>query len=248
MTASAQEAQLLQDLLGKKAPGKFTAAELAGKAHWRWNREQYLEAAVLFDAAAVLSAQEIQRAPQDRDNTFNYRVRSGVTFRLAGHIQRAWPMLLEATTFDWDAAGIPEDSHFTEWAFVEMLIVVAQAQDRAGFAKLFWQAVARCNEIDSPFPRIHPKQELLLDLCSQLDLRKELAHVVASIERRGSWPRPLARRLKQLKQDLAQRGRPLQPAMRHSRTYFSQALLIIPADEAAFLMRRASTLSDFTLK
>jgi hypothetical protein len=185
--------------LGKRPAEKFTAQELGRKAHWRWNRGEYLEAAVLFDAAALRSALEARQSPLRRDNTFNYRVRSGVTFRLAGETQRAWPILAEATTFDWQAAGIPEDNHFTEWAFVEMLCVFADAQDNRGFSKLFWEAVARGDEIGLSFPGIRPKQELLLDLCERLGLSRELAHVIGRIEARGKVPRQLARRLAELK-------------------------------------------------
>jgi hypothetical protein len=197
-------AGLLRDLLGNRAPEKLSAKQLAGKAYWRWRRKQYLEAAVLFEAAATRSADEARLAKPARDNTFNYRVRSGVTYRLAGEIERAWPILVEATTFDWQAAGIVEDSHFTEWAFVEMLCVLAKANDKDGFSKLFWQAVARCAELDSPFPRIQSKQELLLELCQQLGLVKELANVVPRIETqrtngRGKLPRRLTGRVAQLK-------------------------------------------------
>jgi hypothetical protein len=157
---------------------------------------------VLFEAAALRSAGEARQSVPRRDNTFNYRVRAGVTYRLAGENERAWPILVEAATFDWQAAGIPEDSHFAEWAFVEMLCVLADARDQNRFSEVFWQAVARGEEIGLPFPRIHPKQELLLDLCEQLGLSKELAHVVASIEARGKLPRRLARRVAQLKADM----------------------------------------------
>ena len=201
MSTRERATDLLRDLLGKDPPERFSPDELGRKAHWRWDRGHYLEAAVLFEAAALRAAEEARRAPH-RDNTFNYRVRSGVTYRLAGENERAWPILVEATTFDWQAAGIPEDSHFTEWAFVEMLCVLAEAQDKRGFSEVFWRAVARGEEIGLPFPRIHPKQELLLDVCEQLGLSRELARVVASIEARGKVPRRLARRIAQLKADM----------------------------------------------
>jgi hypothetical protein len=183
-------------LLGKKPLSQFAAEKLSGKAHWRWNRGELLEAAVLFDAAATRSADEVRRARPARDETFNYRVRAGVTFRLAGEYERAWPILLEATTFDWHAAGIPEDLHFTEWAFVEMLCVLAERGDAAGFSKLFWQAVQRGQTLGFPFPSIHPKQELLLELCQQMSLAPELAHVVSRVkDQRGKLPRDLAQRI-----------------------------------------------------
>lgn len=194
------EADILKRLLKKQGPKKFSAEELAGKAHWRWNRGELLEAAVLFDAATQRSAEEMRASPRKRDNTFNYRVRAGVTFRLAGETERAWPLLLEATTFDWNAAGIYEDRHITEWAFVEMLCVHAERNDTESFRRLFWQATARGESLDYPFPSIQPKQELLFDLCERLELVDELTHVIARIEaQRGKLTSKFARRLDSLK-------------------------------------------------
>jgi hypothetical protein len=141
----------------------------------------------------------MRQVPTNRDNTFNYRVRSGVTFRLAGEIERAWPILLEATTFDWQAAGIPEDDHFTEWAFVEMLCVLAEREAKFAFAELFRHAVARCAELGSPFPSIKLKQEQLLDWCEFPGLERELTHVIERIQSQGNISRRLARRMAQLK-------------------------------------------------
>jgi len=127
---------------------------------------------------------------------FNDRVRAGVTYQLGGENELAWPILEEATSFDWQRAGIWEDRHFTEWAFFGMLSILAESDNRAGFSDLFWCAVARGQEIDYHFPSINPKQELLLDLCDRLGLERELAHVVDSIRRlRDKLPRRLAKRL-----------------------------------------------------
>jgi hypothetical protein len=206
MLTRADETELLRELLRKKSSEKFSARELGNKAHWRWNRGEHLKAAVLFSAAAARSAEEVRTAPTSRDNTFNYRVRAGVTFRLAGEVERAWPILVEATTFDWNGARIPEDSHFTEWAFVEMLQVMAEKQDRRAFSELFWQAVARCEELGAPFPRIHPKQELLLELCDRLKLTMELGHVIERIEAQRKLSRPLARRVAEAKAAMVASG------------------------------------------
>jgi hypothetical protein len=193
---------LLSQLLRKQPPEKFNSRELSRKAHWRWDRDQFLAAAVLFQAAAQRSAEEFALAGSVRDKSFSYRIRAGVNFRLAGEIVQAWPILLEATTFDWQAAGTSNDEHLTEWAFLEMLIVFAAEGRREEFARTFWQAVARVDELGSFFPKIHPKQELLLDLCEQLKLHSELAHVIESIEGRGKLPRRLAARLAVLRASL----------------------------------------------
>lgn len=200
MITPQEEADILRRLLKKRLPEQFAAEELAGKAHWRWNRGELLEAAVLFDAAAKRSAKEMRASPHRRNDTFSYHVRAGVTFRLGGETKRAWPLLLEATTFDWKAEGIYEDSHFTEWAFVEMLCVHAENNDTESFRRLFRQAIARGEVLKYSFPSIHPKQELLLDLCERLGLADELAHVVARIEaQRGKLPPKLARRVAGIK-------------------------------------------------
>jgi hypothetical protein len=89
---------------------------------------------------------------------------------MGGDVSSAWPILVEATTFDWAAAGIAEDSHFTEWAFVEMLIVLADQNDKVAFSSLFQKAVTRCRELGRSFPFVHPKQALLLELCARLEL------------------------------------------------------------------------------
>lgn len=199
MLTPERENKILRRLLKKKSVDDFSAEELGRKAHWRWNRGEHLEAAVLFDAAAVRREREVRLAPTSRDNTFNYRVRAGVNFRMAGEVERAWPILMEATTFDWDAAGLPEDSHFTEWAFVEMLQVMAENDDRSRFSELFWRAVTRCDELGFAFPMIRPKQELLLETCVRLGLRMELARVIERIEVQGKLSRSLARRVVEVK-------------------------------------------------
>jgi hypothetical protein len=199
MSTDENEAIVLRNLLGKRPLEKFSSKELAGKAHWRWNREEYFQAAVLFEAAAQRATDEARLERPSRDNTFCYRAPSGVCFRLAGEHERAWPVLLEATKFDWEAAGIPEDDNFSEWAFVEMLCVLADAQNSNEFSKIFWNAVDRGRELGDEFPQIHPKQELLLDLCECLGLSKELVHVIARIEARGKVPKQLAQRISRLK-------------------------------------------------
>ncbi len=185
MITPQREAELLRSLLGKREPERFSAQELSRKAQWRWDRNQFLEAAVLFDAAAVKSEAEVSRSRPQRDNTFNYRIRSGVTFRLAGACERAWPILQEALTFDWSDAGIPEDGHFTEWAVVEMLCILAERNDQDRFAKVFWQGVNRCNELGAPFPRVYAKQVLLLELCDRLGMNRELDHVLTVVGKQG---------------------------------------------------------------
>ena len=80
-----------------------------------------------------------------------------------------------------------------------MLCVLADAQKSKEFSITFWNAVNRGRELGDEFPRIHPKQELLLDLCERLGLTKELLHVIARIEPRGKLPRQLAQQISKLK-------------------------------------------------
>jgi hypothetical protein len=174
-TTALDEPALLAELLGRKPETAFSAYKLSGKAHFRWNRDQLVEAAVLFDAAARRATAE---ATPGRDQTMVYRSRAAVCFARAGKIERAWPLLEETSVHDWRASGTEADSNFSEWAFVEMLAVHAERGDRAAFAALFARAVARGDELGERFPFIHPKQDLLLQLCEQLGLTAE-AQVVA---------------------------------------------------------------------
>lgn len=177
-----EETAILQALLKSKDENTFTSEQLSSKAHWRWNKGQFIEAAVLFEAAYRRCI--IETGHQLPNRSFDYRVRAGVTFNLAGEVERAWPILEEATKYDWNSAGNPEGSHFTEWAFVEMLSTFVNQNNPEHFCDLFWKAVTRCHELGYAFPSIYPKQELLLNYCDQLGLEKELIHVIERLKGR----------------------------------------------------------------
>jgi hypothetical protein len=186
------ESAVLAELLKRKPETAFTASQLAGKAHYRWNRDEVFSAGVLFDAAARRATAE---ATPGSDQTMVYRSRAAVCFARAGMIERAWPLLEEVVVHDWRACGIEMDSHFSEWAFVEMLSVHAGRGDRSAFAALFARAVARGNELGDPFPFIRPKQELVLKHCEELGLTAEARIVVERIRARGDLPKHLAARV-----------------------------------------------------
>ena len=180
------DAALLAGLLERKPEDRFTASELSGKAHFRWDRDQLVAAAVLFEAAARRATAVAK--PGD-DQTMVFRSRAAVCFAQAGVIERAWPLLEATIAHDWAASGTLIDSHFSEWAFVEMLRVLAERGDRAGFAALFARAVARGGELDRPFPSLQPKQDDVLALCEQLGLVEEARVVIDRIQKRQRYPR-----------------------------------------------------------
>ena len=191
------EHSLLTALLKRKPAGAFEPQELSGKAHWRWNRNQYVEAAVLFDAAWRVATDKGDRA------AFCFRVRSGICFRLAGHLERAWPILQEAVQFDWDAAGLESDSHMSDWAFVQMLAAHHEHRDIESFVAVFSQAVRRGEQLSAPFTRIHPHQDSLLSWCADLELKEEFCHIAeAALYYRGNSQR-LRNNIQQLQQRLA---------------------------------------------
>jgi len=175
------EPALLAELLKRKPETAFTASQLAGKAYFRWRREDSIPAAVLFDAAARRATAE---ATPGHDQTMVYLSRAAVCFARARKIERAWPLLEQVIVHDWRASGTEMDSNFSEWAFVEMLSIHAERGEREAFAALFARAVARGVELGQQFPFIYPKQYLVLELCEQLGLTAEAQLVAERIQAR----------------------------------------------------------------
>ena len=171
-------------LLKEKPGTTLSSAEIASKAHRRWDLKQHHEAALLFCLACERSQQESALPCQAP----NYFVRAAITFNQAGDTQLAEPMLREATHMDWTALGLPHDSHMCEWAFEQLLLNLHQgpAED---FKAVFEQAVARCAELGWEFPKIHPKQEALLLHALQLQQTEVVQCLVERIRKR----RPLSR-------------------------------------------------------
>jgi hypothetical protein len=127
---------------------------LVDAAYRNWDADP-ATAAAMFEAAAAKRA--------GSPAAFNERLRAGLCRAAAGEAAKARPVLLEATTFDWKAAGLWMDRSMSEAAFVALL--EQDASDEAAFARRWDEAVARGAQLERPFPSIWPNQEKLLDLC-----------------------------------------------------------------------------------
>lgn len=170
----------LKTLLKGKAPEAFTARQLIGKAHWRWERDQLHEAFLLFDAARA-------RAEADGvvHDEFAARNRAAITRHRSGVDPadglRRLEEVLEIYAARPDARY---DSHFCEWAATD-LILDAASRGAEAFATRFVELAARCRDLGHPrFPSIHPQQEALARAARSLEVAEVLAAVVPKIRAR----------------------------------------------------------------
>ena len=174
----------------KEKPGvTLSSFDVASRAHRRWDLKQTLEAAWLFCLAYERAQQE---APGDKPSQCpNYFVRAAITFNQAGETAIAEPMLRAATQLDWIALGLPHDSHMCEWAFEQLLLNQRQGSPE-NFRSLFTEATTRCQELGWDFPKIHPKQEALLQIAVEMDLPDIAKPLMQRIRQR----RPLSKAAK----------------------------------------------------
>jgi len=140
---------------------------LLDAAYLLWDR-QPAQAARMFETAARKLAEKQGKDVTERGPWFNERLRSALCDFEAGDVERASPVLEEATRFDWAAAGIWQDRRTTETAFARLLERCARARDLPGFETLWTQAQEKSRQLGYVFPSIHKDQERLLDLCLQL--------------------------------------------------------------------------------
>lgn len=163
-----------------KPEGALTSEELQTRAHRAWDQRDLPEAARLFLGAADRArAEAIARSRVDR--SFSARIRAGLCLFDAGLREEARPILDEALTFDWLGARLRSDCHMMEWAFFRCMLEAAEHRDLSRFRDLWTRAVRRGEELKYPFPSIHPHQERLLELCAQLGLAEQCAHLVSFV-------------------------------------------------------------------
>jgi hypothetical protein len=175
--------------LSKERPASpLTAYSIASKAHHRWNLEQHADAALLFCVACERAAEEFSGGRSPLDQSPNDFVRAAINFNLAGSCDIAEPMLQEATKLDWNALGLPNDSHMTEWAFVQLLLNRRDGP-REPFVELFDKATARCGELGWTFPRNRRHQEALLAAALELGEERIARTLIELISAR----RPISR-------------------------------------------------------
>lgn len=189
MTASPHDHRELLDRLLKGQPVEtLDSRTLGGKATYRADRGQPLEAALLFEAAS-------RRAAEDADEltALEHAARAALCCFEAGEVGRAVPMWREVIAWH-GRVGPNRDDHMVEWGFYHLLLFAAQEMDRRAFVTLFTEA-----ERTAPsFPRIHPHQAELLELAVTLGCNDLVAKIAAAIYRRRPISRALRARLKQL--------------------------------------------------
>ena len=105
----------LSDLLKGKSESEFSSYDIASKAHTRWSKKQFLEAARLFEAAARVATEEYKTDQSKPDQSLNYISRSGICFSQAGEFEKANPKLEEAILGDWVGSGLENDTNMIEW-------------------------------------------------------------------------------------------------------------------------------------
>lgn len=191
------------DLLAEKPGTELSAADVAKKAHRRWDLGQFENAAVLFcvaDERAAESAEVPNQFP-------NYAVRAGITLSLAGHPNTAERTLTEATAFDRVGAGLEKDTNMIEWAYTRLLVAAAATQPTR-FGARFHEAVARCAELGIAYPRIHPQQDELLPLAQDLGEWDALERIIERMLARRALPRAVRARIAeaQIVLDQARKG------------------------------------------
>lgn len=194
-----QTAAELKLLAAIPEDGNYAVMELKTlleAAYLLWDREP-ARAARMFDAAAEKEAKAKAKGASAPGPWFNERLRAGLCAFEAGEVERARPVLEEALTFDWQAAGIWQDRRMTETAFARLLELRARAHDLPGFAALWEQARRRSEELGFSFPSMHADQERLLDICLQLGDAERAQALAAHIEAaRDPIPRLLRDKLR----------------------------------------------------
>lgn len=187
-------------MLNGRPVGTFSAAQLADRAQNRWDRGQLVAATLLFEAAAEASQRD-----SGPDRSIVYLARAAMTRHEVGDIANARKMFDAVIDFDWLSAGpaLLGDSHVVEWAFVARL---QTATDPHTFQALYAKAVARCAELGWAFPRIHPKQELLLEHAVSLGCVPVVRVLLERIRGRRPLSRATQDRLQQVQSWLEARA------------------------------------------
>ena len=187
----------LSDLLQGKAETELSSYDIESKAHNRWSRKQFQAAALLFEAAARVCKLEDGDETSSSGRFLNPYCRAGICYSQGGDIARARPFLEEAINADWIGAGLENDKLMIEWCYVELLHHEAKINPDS-FASLYSKAKAHCANLGWTFPVIHPKQELLMELAVDLDLKDIALEIVSLIKQRKPVSRPIRARLKEI--------------------------------------------------
>ncbi|MEZ4235669.1 MAG: hypothetical protein R3F59_05805 [Myxococcota bacterium] len=192
----------LEELLNGRPPTAFSAAQLADRAQSRWDRSQLDEAYVLFRAAA-------EAAPRETgpDRSVVYLAKAAMTRHEAGDEETARRLFDYVLAFDWRSSGpaLLSDAHVVEWAYVARL---ERARDPATFDALYVKAAKHCAELGWSFPRIHSKQDVVIDRAVKVGADRIVRALVDRIANRRPQSQLVRDRLQQVQRWLDTRPPP----------------------------------------
>ena len=187
----------LAELLKGKDEQDFSAYDIGSKAHYRWSKKDYTSAATLFEAASRVAKVEHESNRVESNQFLNYYCRAGICYSMGGDIDKAKPILENTIDSDWLAAGLSKDLHMIEWCYFELL-AHEEITNPDSFEALFQKAKKHCEVLGWAFPRIHPKQESLLEIAVDLGLRDIAMDIISLIKSRKPISRQTRSRLKEI--------------------------------------------------
>jgi len=182
----------LNDLLRGKPAESFSPEQLQNKAQWRWQRDQFYAAFLLFDAA-------YQRALETRRRVdmATSRNRAAVTLFLSGEDpDEAVRRLNDVISAYANDQRERQDPHFVEWAATCLLRhEFCENPDR--FAEAYEHVKSRCLDAGCRrYPSIWPQQEELAEMAAEAEAVSVLQELIPRLETRKPMPRPLNKKLK----------------------------------------------------
>ena len=181
----------LSDLLRGKPVESFSPEQLENKAHWRWQREQFYAAFLLFDAA-YQRARELRR----RVDIATSRNRAAVTLFLSGEDpDEAVRRLNEVIAAYADDGRERQDRHFVEWA-ATCLLKHEFSENPSGFAEAYEQVKSRCLDAGCKrYPSIWPQREEIAEMAVEAEADSVLSELIPRLKTRKPMPRPLKKKL-----------------------------------------------------
>lgn len=192
--------ELLTTLLKRQNPEDLTAYDIASKAYYRSSREQPLEAAVLFEAAARRAEQEFADGSASKLNEHGVRIqhalnhwaRAGFNFYKAGEEAYALELLHRCAHADWLAAGLNHDLHTVGacWAYL------VRHEAKQAFKATYARAKAHCDDLGVEFPFAHPTRKELGTLARELGMEDLAQEIVAPLRAAKPMKRDLRAWLK----------------------------------------------------
>ncbi len=177
-------ASLLNTLLKGKNPSSFTAYDIDSKAYYRVGKKQYLEAAVLFEAAAKQAQIEYDTIPFEPKSILDIHTnhfltsyyRSALNYFRAGHVDIAIPMLEHVVSANWKEAKLFNDTCNVADAYVYLLAHAAN-KGLVEFEHMLLDAKSTCNDYGFDFPQYFRMQSQLFEYarqCGAINIQHEM--------------------------------------------------------------------------